>query len=219
MYTKEIASRMSYNEYVMQGIRWESFVFAECFRSFASGHTESKYTRHNIQSCNDYPERMKLLFQKYSLQGECAFKQVYDLNNVKGFSGIYLLCLPQINGCYVGKTGKCFATRIQQHFTTPNSEFDKKYRPSDIREIYIMQLDETMPMMDKVEEDCIATLGKEICLNALAGGSSIELIKSDKYDEKRHFLPENLIMWVAEDSIRIANYRKECAENGVKPSF
>jgi len=213
MYTDAVASRMTYDEYVRRGIQWNAFQFGECIRYLIGNPSESKYTKHIIENCNDYTERMRNLFQRYSFQTKCAFSRIYDLNKVKGFSGIYLLCLPQIKGCYVGKTGKCFATRIVQHFKTPNSAFDKKYKPTDIKEIYVLQLDETMQLIDSIEEDCIATLGKEICLNALAGGKSIELIKSEEYDEKQHLLPPNTLQWVAEDSLNIAMYRTACAEN------
>ena len=213
MYMDGVASQMTYEEYVLRGMRWEAFLFGYSIRNFVNISAESQYTEHNIEMCGDYMERLDLLLRKYSVDGATVFEQVQDLNKVKGFAGIYLLCLPQIKGCYVGKTEKCFATRIKQHFTTPNSAFDTKYKPTDIKEIYVLQLDETMQLIDSIEEDCIATLGKEICLNTLAGGKSIELIKSEEYDEKQHLLPPNILQWIAEDSLNIAMYRATCVEN------
>lgn len=206
-YSKEVASRMSYDEYVMQAIRWHSFCFGDLIHGLFCD-SESKYTKHFTENCGDYSERMKMLFHRYSKNNITLFEKIKDLNEIRGFSGIYLLCLPQIKGCYVGKTEKCFATRIPQHFTTPNSAFDKKYIPTDIQDIYILQLDEMMPLINLIEEDCIAVLGKEVCLNAVAGGYSIELIKSDRYDEKEHFLSLNDLNWVVEDAFNITQYRK-----------
>ena len=213
MYTEKIASRMTYDEYIIQGIRWEAFSFAKFIRLCADPLKEHKYTQHFIENCSDYNDRISDLFQKYSIKDQSAFERIENLNDVKGFTGIYLLCLPQIKGCYVGKTEKCLATRITQHFTKPNSEFDKKYQPSDVKEIFIMQLGETTEFIDLIEEDCIATLGKDICLNALAGGTSTEFIKADTYKAEMHFLPQDLIKWTAEDSLSIANYRKACAND------
>lgn len=210
-YSAEIASKMTYDEYITRIVRCEALISVQSFTSLVE--EESEYTKHNIEKCADYFDRIKDLFQKYSARGLCAFKQIYDLNTVKNFSGIYLLCLPQIKGCYIGKTQKCFAKRITQHFTNPNSVFDSKYKPNDIKEIYVLQLDETMKMIDFIEEDCIATLGKEISLNAMAGGNSIELIKSEKYNANEHLLNSDLLQWVAEDSLNIARYREECKED------
>ncbi|MBQ2780302.1 MAG: GIY-YIG nuclease family protein [Clostridia bacterium] len=215
MYTGRIADQMTYEEYVLRGMRREAFLFGFEIHMFANVPAESRYTKHDVEKCGDYIERLDLLLRKYSVDGATVFEQVQDLNKVKGFAGIYLLCLPQIKGCYVGKTEKCFATRIKQHFTTPNSAFDRKYKPTDIKEIYVLQLDETMQLIDSVEEDCIATLGNEVCLNAFAGGKSVELIKSEKYDEKQHLLSPNILRWIAEDSLNIAKYRKACVEEDV----
>ena len=100
----------------------------------------------------------------------------------------------------MGKTEIGFAKRISQHFTKPNSAFDSTYKPDDIRQIYILPMDESLPYVGLVEQDCIATLGSELCLNALAGGDSIELIKSNDYDYKKHLIPLNAIQFIAEDS-------------------
>lgn len=210
MYTESIASKMTYDEYVVQGIRWEAFICGQCIQHCKIPQEEHPYTKHVIENCSDYEKRMTDLFQKYSVNETSAFERIDDLNNVKGCTGIYLLCFPQIKGCYVGKTEKCLATRITQHFTKPNSEFDKKYQPSDVKEIFIMQLGETTEFINLIEEDCIATLGKDICLNALAGGTSIEFIKSDTYHAEEHFLPQNLTKLVTEDSLGISKYRKDC---------
>ena len=215
MYTEKIASRMTYDEYIIQGIRWETFSFAKFIRLCADPLKEHKYTQHIIENCSDYNDRISDLFQKYSIKDQSAFERIDNLNSVKECAGIYLLCFPQIKGCYVGKTEKCLATRITQHFTKPNSEFDKKYQPSDVKEIFIMQLGETTEFINLIEEDCIATLGKDICLNALAGGTSIEFIKSDTYHAEEHFLPQNIVMWAAEDSLAISSYRKDCADDWI----
>ena len=211
MYTDEIASIMSYDEYVIRGIKWQSFVYGAYIRQ-TSNDSCNKYLYHDVQRSKDYPKRIESLFKRYTYQSECAFLKIKNLNEVKNYFGIYLLCLPQINGCYVGKTNKCFVKRITQHFTNPNTAFDNNYKPSDIKEIYVMLLGESIQIIDLIERDCIAILGKEVCLNALAGGDSIELIKSERYDEKQHILSSSVLKNVIEDSLNIAMYRKEDME-------
>lgn len=211
-YSDKVAELMSYDEYILRGTRWKAFLLGQEIHDMQKPLFESKYTEHHPDKCDDYCERMVSLLMRYSLDDFSAFEQVMDLNDVSKFSGIYVLCLPEIKGCYVGQTKTGFASRIPQHFTKPNSEFDKKYTPDDVQQIFVLPMDETMDMVDLVEEDCIATLGKEICLNALAGGSSIEFIKSDKYEESKHFLSQDRINWVVEDSKNITEYVRDCEE-------
>ena len=207
---KEISDpNLTYTEFLMQWIYATSFECGDWISYSLSSLQETKYTLHNIEKCNDYTERINNLFNRYSINGKTAFERIYELNKTENFYGIYLLCLPQIKGCYLGKTTKSFATRIPQHFTKPNSSFDVKYKPEDIKEIYILPLDETVHFIDLIEEDCIATLGQNICLNAIAGGTSIELIKSETYNPKSHLIKQNLLEWVINDSIRFVNYVRE----------
>lgn len=208
-----ISSKLTYDEFKMQYLRWLSLSFSGYFQYHYSDCIDNEYTRHIEDNCNDYSQRINSLFKKYSNDKGCCFQKIYDLKQVYGLPGIYLLCFPKIKGCYVGKTEKCLLKRITQHFTTPNSIFDRKYTPTDVEEIYILQLDETLPFINIIEEDCISTLGKDICLNAFAGGNSIELIKSDKYNASMHTINEDLLEWVVSDSHNITQYRKECAEN------
>ncbi|MBQ1195785.1 MAG: GIY-YIG nuclease family protein [Clostridia bacterium] len=219
MYNEGVSSRMSYDDYVIKGIRWDCFNFGQFLRGLnnvssesigRNSDLESKCTQHNIEKCNDYEVRLNNLFERYSIDGTVAFKKMYDLNEVRGRTGIYILCFPQIKGCYVGKTTKCFARRIPQHFTTPNSAFDRKYCPDDVKEIFVLQLYETQFMVDAIESDCIASLGSEICLNAVAGGESIDFIKSERYDSNKYQIDLDLVKWASQDSINIANYLKEC---------
>lgn len=209
-YAKINDPSLTYSEFLMQWIRATAFECGNWISYSLSPISESKYTLHNVDKCSDYTERIDNLFSKYSNDGKTAFLRVYDLNQTINFSGIYLLCLPQIKGCYLGKTNKTFDIRIPQHFTKPNSSFDIKYKPEDIREIYVLPLDETMYFIDFIEEDCIATLGPNICLNAFAGGTSTELIKSETYMPERHFIKQDLVNWIVKDSIEYVSYIYNC---------
>ena len=196
MFSEEISTNMSFEEYTIQGVRWEAFTFGAYIDSLLREgpvDNDNKYVVHNIEQCKNYDVRLEKLFRRYSKDGQTLFKQIYDLKKAKGLFGIYLLCLPQIKGCYVGQTKKCFATRISQHFTMPHTAFDNTYVPADIREIYILPFRQISNLIDVVEEDCIAFLGKEICLNAVAGGTSIEFIKSENYDPSQYLLSNDLL--------------------------
>lgn len=204
----DVADKMSYTEFAMQKIKADSFRFrADVIRPFfnnSNSNAEHPYVKHNIELCADYDIRMKALFDRYSVNGETLFEKVDDLGKYKGYSGIYLLCLPQIKGCYVGQTKKCFATRIPQHFTSPNSAFDTKYGPADIKEIYILPAEEYY--VDYLESDCIAVLGNEVCLNALAGGGSVELIKSERYKPENYLLPQEPLELAIQESCNLMEY-------------
>ena len=67
--------------------------------------------------------------------------------------------------------------------------------------------------MDLVESDCIAMLGKDICVNALAGGKSIELIKSDTYKAENYLLSDDILKWAITDSINFSEYERDVLEN------
>ena len=207
-YKKNLYSKMTYQEFIDLEIRVKAFEQGEMIDFLLSNTTESKYTAHDIKKCEKYQEMLNNLIKKYSCQGKSAFEKIYNLNDIENYKGIYLLCIPQIKGCYVGQTKTSFGTRIPQHFSKPNSAFDIKYKPEDIKEIYVMQLDETLHAIDYIEQDCIATLGPDICLNVMAGGCSIELLKSEKYNPKSHTINHDLLQWVIKDSINITNYHK-----------
>lgn len=219
LFTSEIASRMSFEEYLLQKIKFDSFCFVEEIRLGGYLNNDnfdivpmkkSKYTSHDISSCEDYENRLVKLLSRYSYKEKTLFEKVEDLSQYRKRKGIYILCLTQLKGCYVGQTRKCLATRISQHFTSENSEFDKNYRPSDVKQIYVLPVDETM---DLVESDCIAMLGKDICVNALAGGKSIELIKSDTYKAENYLLSDDILKWAITDSINFSEYERDVLEN------
>lgn len=211
-YTERVVREINYETYLMQWVKYWSFCVAELLhhqhKCVTSGkYMESKYTFHDVNRCDDYYERIKTLLNRYSCGGNTCFVKVRDLNKLKGLQGIYVLFLPRIKGCYIGKTEKCFATRIPQHFTSPNSAFDEKYMSTDVEAIYVLPLCESMMMIDLVERDCIAVLGNEVTLNAMAGGGSIELIKSETYDPGRYLLNVERVSFVSEDAFREAKYR------------
>ncbi len=84
-----------------------------------------------------YESSIQHLLNRYSCMGYTAFEKVIDLNEYKDEMGIYVLCFKDEFKIYIGQTKKSLKNRIVQHFTDPQSEFDKSHSFEEITDIYI----------------------------------------------------------------------------------
>ena len=87
-YSGKATEPMSYDEYILRGTRWKAFLLGQEIHDLQEPLSESKYTEHHPDKCDDYCERMVSLLMRYSLDDFSAFEQVMDLNDVSKFSGI-----------------------------------------------------------------------------------------------------------------------------------
>jgi hypothetical protein len=145
--------------------------------------------RKEALSEEEYNEQLNKLLQRYTYNGTVLFQKVENLNDYSSQKGIYLLCLPEVKGYYIGKTSQSLKKRITNHWASPRSDFDKYYGHRDVKEIYVLNCSESYDAeawINLIETDCIATIGRKFALNCLAGGDTIESIHNENYDEEKH---------------------------------
>lgn len=160
-----------------------------------------------------YHQALNGLFTRYSKEGSTLFRKVENLDDFKGYAGIYILCFPSVNGFYVGKSQN-IARRIPQHFSTPRTEFDRSFSFDEIDSIYVLHCDRDL--LDMAEVDCIASIPKEYLLNRMAGGPFVTLINSEEYIAEKFLLKDKLLQWLIDgaenarenDKFRIREERK-----------
>lgn len=139
-------------------------------------------------SSGEYQYAMETLLKRYSYNGHTLFKKVENLNKYSSHKGIYVLCLPEVKGYYIGKTNSCFKKRVTDHFRNSRSDFDKLYGPTDIQEIYVLPFKNID--INLIEQDCIATIGKKFALNSLVGGDDLRFL-DENYKEKDYLIPNS----------------------------
>lgn len=147
--------------------------------------------RKNIEY-SDFSAVLDLLFERHE-----SFMQVFDLNAVTISSGIYMLVFDDLCGVYIGQTRKGVVHRICQHFISPSTDFDRTFGLLDISRIYVMSCD--VNMLDKLEQDCIACLGRDFVVNALGGGYGVPLVNSPEYNELDYLLSDDIIAGLVAD--------------------
>lgn len=163
---------------------------------------EPKEKKHCL-NLNEYVNNLNSLLNRYSRNNVTVFEKVDDLNNYDGYTGIYVLCFDEELRMYIGQTKESFKRRITSHFTNPQSEFDKTHDFDKISSIYVLHT--TDEFIDYIEMDCIATISSKYLFNKFAGGGSLELITSNRYDSKKYILSQQAI----EDIINDTNYVKQ----------
>ena len=112
---------------------------------------------------------------------------------------------------YVGQTKKCLKERVLQHFTKPQSQFDKTHSLEEVSNIYVLNVSEEY--LDYVEMDCIASIPSKLLFNVFAGGGSIEMITTNTYDPKRYLLDDNFISFISEQANIINSIKKKQEKN------
>ena len=157
--------------------------------NFAISQRNKIKARIDSLSEEEYNNKLNCLLHRYTYKNVSLFQKVENLNDFVSQKGIYILCLPEIKGYYVGKATKSLKKRIIDHWTKPNSDFDRTYGPNDVKKIYILNCSESYDaeyFIDAIERDCIATIGRKFSLNVMVGGNTIETIYDKDYDEKKY---------------------------------
>ena len=147
---------------------------------------------------NKYQQALNDLLMRYSKDGKTVFEKVHVLNDYAGYTGIYVLCIPQVKGYYIGQTNKSISKRIKQHFHSPSSEFDKSFTIKDVSEIYVLHCG--TDYLDIAEVDCIASIPSEFLLNRMAGGPLILFVDSEDYVFHRFHADEKIIKEIVTQS-------------------
>ena len=181
-----IKEKYSFEEFCNQRKLCHLFSLGGSINSVISQRNKIK-ARIDSLSEEEYNNKLNCLLHRYTYKNVSLFQKVENLNDFVSQKGIYILCLPEIKGYYVGKATKSLKKRIIDHWTKPNSGFDITYGPADIKEIYVLNCSESYDAeyyIDAIERDCIATIGRKFSLNVMVGGNTIETIYDEGYDEK-----------------------------------
>lgn len=162
--------------------------------NFAISQRNKIKARIDSLSEEEYNNKLNCLLHRYTYKNISLFQKVENLNDFVSQKGIYILCLPEIKGYYVGKATKSLKKRIIDHWTKPNSDFDRTYGPNDVKDIYILScngLDDYI--INEIEKDCIATISKKFALNAMVGGNTMLTISDKNYKEKDFCISQPLL--------------------------
>lgn len=131
-----------------------------------------------------YKAAIEKLLNRYAGDGLTKFEKVDDLNVYTGQSGIYIFCLDEIRGYYVGQTSKDIKMRIKKHWSEPSNTFDRTYGPNDVSAIYVLRL--KTKYLNRVEQDCIANINQNYLLNRFVGGNEIAGVHSARYNPREY---------------------------------
>jgi len=135
-----------------------------------------------------YLNSIEIILNRYVYDGKSVFQKVNDLNNYQDCSGIYVLCFDYERKMYVGQTQISFKERILQHFIKPQSNFDKNHSLEEVSNIYVLNV--STEYLDYVEMDCIASIEPSLLFNVFAGGKSVEMISSKRYNPQQYLLDD-----------------------------
>ena len=183
------------DEFKSKEIRYRCFV-ALSEMAFLLKFDETKEERN--KNVRLYFQEITNLLNRYIYNENSVFQKVNDLNDYEGITGIYILCFDYAGKVYIGQTKKCLKTRILQHFTKPQSNFDKNHSFEEVSDIYVLNIPDEY--LDFVEMDCIASISKEALFNIFAGGDSTCVIRSKAYDPKQYLLEDKEILSILKEA-------------------
>lgn len=111
-----------------------------------------------------------------------GFKEVMDLNLVKGIQGLYFLILDEYNACYIGQSSD-IKRRIMQHWSK-NDYFKEKgidmFKAKDTTRIYAFPMSEKeYNRVNIFEYNLVESIPTQYALNILSGGRPNFLIENN----------------------------------------
>ena len=129
---------------------------------------------------NKYEQSIENLLNRYSTNEQTVFELVKDLKEYDHCCGIYVLCFDEEQKVYIGQATKSIYKRVNQHFTNPQTTFDKTHKKEDISKIYALQT--TYEFIDYIECDCVSMFTYHTCCNGLIPGTitALKLVENAK---------------------------------------
>ena len=207
---RDQADGQTLEEFKSREIRYRCFV-ALFEMDFGLKLSKSKKEKKQGDVGGLYINSIDYILNRYVHSGKSVFQKVHDLNDYQNCSGIYILCFDYEQKIYVGQTKKCLKERVLQHFTKPQSQFDKAHSLEEVSNIYVLNVSEEY--LDYVEMDCIASIPSKLLFNVFAGGGSIEMITTNTYDPKRYLLDDKFISFISEQANIINSIKKKQEKN------
>ncbi len=148
----------------------------------------------------EYTDNIEMLLSRYSYNGKALFEKVDCLANYKNCIGIYMFCLSEIRGIYIGQTRNNIQDRIKAHWSYPSNHFDCTFGPNDVDEIYVIKV--PVAYLNDVERDCIAMVKKKYILNGLRGGGIMETVHSQVNRREDYLLMDDHLLMIKEQIIQ-----------------
>lgn len=183
---KEKIGDMSFEDFREQYRKNYIFTLVNCLPS-------SKWKRTIMERVQidekPYKANLEELLNRYTVDGLTKFEKVNDLEDYKGCSGIYIMCLEEIRGYYVGQTATDIKQRIKNHWSEPSNTFDRTYGPNDVSDIYVLRLNSKY--LNRVEQDCIANINQSYLLNGFVGGNEIAGVHSAQYNSEEYKMKQD----------------------------
>lgn len=144
----------------------------------------------------EYVYDIDRLLRRYSYNEKFLFEKVDCLADYKNHIGIYMFCLHNVRGIYIGQTRKSILARIKAHWTNPSSNFDSTFGPNDVDEIYVIKVPQIY--LNDVEIDCIASINEKYILNKMRGGGIIETVHSQTHRSEEYLLEDEHLKLILE---------------------
>lgn len=146
---------------------------------------------------NEYEQSIEKLLNRYSKDEQTVFELVDDLKEYDHCCGIYVLCFDKEQKVYIGQATKSIYKRINQHFSNPQTTFDKTHKKDDISKIYVLQT--TYEFIDYIECDCVSMFTHRTCCNGLIPGTIIAFQYVE--DAKEYKMSDDFVQMIVEEDV------------------
>lgn len=172
-----------------QDLEWRMFKAPDDLRLW---NLDNKRIRNRINTIDEveYDSALRKLLSRYSVNGKSLFEKVDKIQSYNSSTGIYVLCMKEMRRIYIGQAKSSIGKRVLQHFSHKNTGFDDSIVPSDVTDIYVMRIMSDREIINYIEADCIATIGKRIIANAKVAEYDLRLASDVDYNPNNYLIPK-----------------------------
>lgn len=172
-----------------QDLEWRMFKAPDDLRLW---YLDNKRIRNRINTIDEveYDSALRKLLSRYSVNGKSLFEKADKIQLYNSSTGIYVLCMKEMRRIYIGQAKSSIGRRVLQHFSHKNTGFDYSIIPGDISEIYVMKALPDRELINYIEADCIATIGKQIVANATAAEYDLKSVGMADYNPENYLIPQ-----------------------------
>lgn len=172
-----------------QDLEWRMFKAPADLRLWYLDNKQIRNRNNTIEE-NEYNSSLCRLLSRYSINGKSLFEKVDKIQAYNSSVGIYVLCMKDTRRIYIGQAKSSIGKRVLQHFSHKNTGFDYSIIPSDVTDIYVMNVMPDKEIMNYIEADCIATIGKQIVANSKAAEYDLKFVKNNDYNPSNFLIPK-----------------------------
>lgn len=172
-----------------QDLEWRMFKAPDDLRLW---YLNNKRIRNRINTIDEaeYDSALRKLLSRYSINEKSLFEKVDKIQLYNSSTGIYVLCMKEMRRIYIGQAKSSIGKRVLQHFSHKNTGFDDSIVPSDVTDIYVMRVMPDREIMNYIEADCIATIGKRIIANTKVAEYDLRLTSDVDYNPNKYLIPK-----------------------------